>query len=311
MESQETIAADASLVAPTGGQATSGTQACSTQDSGTSQNNRATELPPWQKISGLTPDAEKKLSRSERRHALRKLFKEYEKRIREALSEESAADAENDPRERTYLWSPLESICFELGIARRKLSALTRELTGMAAHEVIDRIRAEKVAEQLKASLRDQACKKYDAMFAVTVKYYPEHCTPKKYDAYDLKHRISQKRLDEEAALLRAAIENGPIIKPTAGWASVAADKLGEIWQARRERVELAWFGNFAGACRNEWARSLGFSSYARLYRACLLCHSVAPQELEHRATCELLDEFHAASADWCEAIRMDVNSIR
>jgi AraC-like DNA-binding protein len=102
--------------------------------------------PPWQEISGLTVEAEGKMTRSERRFALRKLFRHYEKLVREAL-EEHEKDPEKE--ERTFLWDPVPMLCIELGISRRKLSALTRELTGMAAHEVVDRVRAEKVVTRM------------------------------------------------------------------------------------------------------------------------------------------------------------------
>jgi hypothetical protein len=109
-------------------------------------------LPPWQKISGLTPEAEAKMSRSERRLALRKLFRHYEGLVREALAEHEAETAE-EKSERTFLWDPLMEICVALGIARRKLSALTKELTGMAAHEVVDKVRAEALHEKMEAKL--------------------------------------------------------------------------------------------------------------------------------------------------------------
>jgi hypothetical protein len=106
---------------------------------------------PWQEITGFTdPEAERKMPRHERRLALRRLFKHYEKMVRDALAEH-AADPDKD--ERTFLWDPLPTICFELGIARRKLSQLTKELTGMAAHDVIDKIRAESITAKLEENI--------------------------------------------------------------------------------------------------------------------------------------------------------------
>src|SRR2546428_6463237 len=43
----------------------------------------------------------------------------------------------------TFLWDPLLLICHYLDIARSGLSRLSKEYSGMAAHEIIDRIRAE------------------------------------------------------------------------------------------------------------------------------------------------------------------------
>ncbi|MCY3021903.1 MAG: hypothetical protein NTW87_23070 [Planctomycetota bacterium] len=108
------------------------------------------ELAVWQRISGLQPETEGTMTRSERRHALRKLFKHYERLVREALAEH---EADPEKEERTFLWDPVAMICGELGIARRKLSALTKELTGMAAHEVVDKIRAEAIEAKMETEL--------------------------------------------------------------------------------------------------------------------------------------------------------------
>ena len=110
----------------------------------------APHMPCWQQLSGLTPEAEKKMSRSERRYALRKLYKKFDALAREALGEH-AADPEKD--ERSYLWDPVAMICVELGIARSKLSALTREHTGMSAHDIVDRARAETIKPALEENV--------------------------------------------------------------------------------------------------------------------------------------------------------------
>lgn len=104
----------------------------------------------WQEISGLTPEVEAKMTRQERRIAIRKLVRHVEKMGREILAEH-ASDPEKN--ERSYLWDPLATICFELGIARRKLSSYSKELTGMAAHEIIDKIRAEDVKAKMREDL--------------------------------------------------------------------------------------------------------------------------------------------------------------
>ncbi|HEY3321017.1 MAG TPA: hypothetical protein VGP72_11175, partial [Planctomycetota bacterium] len=125
--------------------------ACATVAPNTGEGACAT-VPVWQEISGLTVEAEGKMTRSERRYALRKLFRHYEKLVREAL-EEHEKDPEKE--ERTFLWDPVPMLCIELGISRRKLSALTRELTGMAAHEVVDRVRAEKVVTRMEDNIAE------------------------------------------------------------------------------------------------------------------------------------------------------------
>ena len=106
----------------------------------TNENGAAQDLPEWQKISGLTVDREKTMSEDERDEGIRKLLAEVERMAREAF-----ARGEKVPTgERTLFWDPLERICRKLEISRVKLSAYSRELTGMRAHEVSDRLLARK-----------------------------------------------------------------------------------------------------------------------------------------------------------------------
>jgi AraC-like DNA-binding protein len=114
------------------------------------------KLPKWREVAGLTVENEGTMTRSERRYALRKLFRYYESLVREHLKEHEA-DPEKD--ERTFLWDPVPTICFELGIARSKLSSLTKELTGMAAHEVVDKVRAEGIEKKMRGALA-RTCRK-------------------------------------------------------------------------------------------------------------------------------------------------------
>ena len=55
--------------------------------------------------------------------------------------------------ERTFLWDPLPKICLRLGISRSALSRLSKEFSGMAAHEVMDRIRAETVKAKMQQDI--------------------------------------------------------------------------------------------------------------------------------------------------------------
>jgi hypothetical protein len=111
-------------------------------------------LPVWRALSGIDPAAEHLLSRAERRAALLKLFQHFETQIRAALREHD----ENPGAfpERSIFWDPLPMVCGEMGIARRKMSAYARELTGMSANEAVDRIRAEKLPAALEAGLAEE-----------------------------------------------------------------------------------------------------------------------------------------------------------
>ena len=104
--------------------------------------NENSEKPLWQKISGIDPATEGNLDADGRDEAIRKLVREVETR---ATAEFSRADAGKIPEgERTAFWDPLARICLQLGISRTKLSLYTRELTGMRAHEISDRILAKR-----------------------------------------------------------------------------------------------------------------------------------------------------------------------
>jgi AraC-like DNA-binding protein len=246
---------------------------------------------PWQQISGLYPEMEEpgKMSRSERRSAIRKLFKEYERRIREALSEEQP-DAEAG--ERTFLWSPLDGICAELGIARRKLSSLTRELTGMSAQETIDRIRAEGIGEKAKAKLAEQARQEYAQYFAEDEKAYRKGSAQP--DKAELERIYGRAHAEKMTARARAIAEAGLVIRPRSGWGGCASGLMQRAWNARRSQPRLGWSERRGYAALQQFAREMGFTSYARLYRACVLSSGKTPMELEYAAALVLLEEIDA-----------------
>jgi len=101
-----------------------------------------TVQPLWQRISGIDPATEGNLEADARDAAIRKLVREVEAR---ATTEFARAESGKIPDgERTAFWDPLARICLQLGISRTKLSLYTRELTGMRAHEISDRILAKR-----------------------------------------------------------------------------------------------------------------------------------------------------------------------
>jgi hypothetical protein len=105
-----------------------------------SNSKTENDRPLWQKISGIDPASEDKLDSNARDAAIRKLVLEVERR---ATVEFERADSGLIPaEERTVFWDPLARVCLQLGISRTKLSLYTRELTGMRAHEISDRILA-------------------------------------------------------------------------------------------------------------------------------------------------------------------------
>ena len=114
------------------------------------QKNDAKKAPSWQEISGINPENEATLSADARDEGIRKLLREVDVMARA----EFARGANVPAGERTIFWEPLERVCSKLGISRVKLSAFSRELTGLRAHELTDRIKAESLPKLLEAQLR-------------------------------------------------------------------------------------------------------------------------------------------------------------
>ena len=292
---------DAAPSASAGGTPAPHSGALARQGGTTATHKEARPLHAWQTISGLTPEGEGKMSRSERRFAIRKLFRDFERRAREALGEHEK-DAEKE--ERTFLWTPLEAICIELGIARRKLSSLTKELTGMSAQETIDRIRAESVSAAVKAKLADNAREAYAGYFQIEEKEYRKGSVA---PVWKNPAAVGEEQLEKERQTARAFAEAGITIRPELGWAYCANKLLLRTWDERRSQPAISWSERKNAAARQQFARELGFSSYARLYRACLLSSGKSPMELEHAAAVELFDEVDAEYLPQRERVRAEV----
>ena len=115
--------------------------------------------PRWRDISGLTPENENSLPELDRRAAIRKLHAATEVEIRIELR--AAADDTEFKSERTFLWEPLPAVCRRLEIAPSALNRLLKELTGMTATQLTDKIRAESLREALKAELTQHVCQRH------------------------------------------------------------------------------------------------------------------------------------------------------
>ena len=107
--------------------------------------------PLWQIVSGLGDANERDMSPKHRDTAILALLNVVAALARQEL----AAQRENPRPERSHMWDPLPRICFYLGIARAKLSRYCKELTGMAAHELIDKLRAVTLKDRLRAQFKN------------------------------------------------------------------------------------------------------------------------------------------------------------
>ncbi len=105
----------------------------------------------WREVSGISSENEAGMGEEERRSGLRKLFKMAEAEMRSEMKRASE-DVEHRS-ERTFLWEPIAAVCRRLEISQANLTRLLKELTGMSATQLADRIRAEGLKEKLRAKL--------------------------------------------------------------------------------------------------------------------------------------------------------------
>jgi AraC-like DNA-binding protein len=191
---------------------------------------RLLEVPLWQQVSELFPETEEAMNPNERAGGILALIKKVEGMLRYEIK-----FAREHPMEfRTYLWDPLRVVCFHLGISQRRLTMYSRELTGMSAMEMVDRLKAEGVRGKLKEELR-----KFIRLTAE--------------DAEDAEERMGD-----------------------------GADRI--FAELKASRRDGRWH-------RTTWAMGLGFSSYQRFFRACLLCFGKTPHEVEMEIIEEILKE--------------------
>jgi hypothetical protein len=112
---------------------------------------REKRTPVWQMITGLSKESESGMAPRQREEALQVLVNVVMKFLRYELK----AEREKPDVYHTVFWEPLQKVCSALGIARAQLSRLSKEATGLAAHELVDGLHAETV----KAKMRDSISK--------------------------------------------------------------------------------------------------------------------------------------------------------
>lgn len=127
----------------------------------------------WRVISGMEVGKEEELSPGERAAGIKKLlntfarvlkneFREQQEKerarraLREGVSDGGrAADEEYDELPRSVLWDPVASVCNYLSIAERMLSRLGREVCGVSAQQMADRLRVRALRPRLRAELEE------------------------------------------------------------------------------------------------------------------------------------------------------------
>ncbi|HEY3323458.1 MAG TPA: hypothetical protein VGP72_23595 [Planctomycetota bacterium] len=231
-------------------------------------------VPLWQQVSGLLPGGEERMSPRERLGAMLLLVKKAEALLRYEIKHSGEHESEIEALEvRTYLWDPLRTVCFHLGISQRRLTSYCKELTGMSAMEMVDRMKAEGVRGKLKEELRK---------FVLGMK--TERCG-------------SAADLTPQPPSLEGKGENGNSPSPltplprggegnrSSGPDARTTEEADAVFAAlKKSRRDGRWH-------RTTWAMGLGFSSYQRFFRACLLCFGKTPHEVEMELIEEILSE--------------------
>ena len=108
-------------------------------------------IPKWRLMTGLHADMELTMGRAERRARVRVLVKATVLLMRKELR---LHDADEGKAERSAYWEPITEVCRFLGIARSKLTAYTKELTGLSVSQTWDAVLAEGIRRRLKDALR-------------------------------------------------------------------------------------------------------------------------------------------------------------
>jgi AraC-like DNA-binding protein len=225
--------------------------------------NAGPKIPLWQTITGLTPGSEERMAPEQREEALENLVEVVSRLLRFEMNLEN----EKPNLYHTPHWDPLPKICVRLGISRAELSRLSKEATGLAAHELVDVVRVKSVKEKMKEHVR---------VFLTALRN--EECGLRNAN-------LKGASLDGE----RAGV-GGEDAATTAGGTPalpISARQLSalQVWEMLRRARRGPQFH------RGQWAQHLGFPNYARFYRACLVFFKLAPQQLELMAVEEVLEE--------------------
>ena len=217
----------------------------------------------WLMISGLFPDAE--FTEPERRKRLRALYKVTTLLIKRALARETA-----DPfkHERSIYWDPVAEVCRELEIAQSKLSSFLKEFSGSSLTQVIDCVRAEQIQKVMRKKIRS------------FVRDFKTQCA-----TLVMKNRgaeLTVVPLTPNPSPSRGEGDRSPLIANSSpkGVPDVTS---WDVWKALK--VSRRW----PEFCSNSWALEFGFSSYRRMYRACVAVWKQTPHQMEMALIAECL----------------------
>jgi AraC-like DNA-binding protein len=221
------------------------------------------EPPPplWRSMTGIFPENERVMSPAGRAMRLEEFVDVVMKLLRYEMEQEKA----KPNIYHTVFWDPLPQVCFALGIARAQLTRLSREATGLSAHELVDAIRVEKVKERMKEEVR------------------------RFLDGETGGRGDGGKR--NGGGRLEAGGRSNGTEKLTTEDTEDTEDGLEEKVTVASVYAEIKKERKGPQFHRGVWALGFGFPNYLRFYRACLFYYRLAPQQLELVAIQEVLAE--------------------
>ena len=223
---------------------------------------KAISPPKWLLISQLWPELV--MTSAERRARVRNLYKATVALIRRELARR---DADPLKGERSIFWDPIADVCRELEIAPSKLSALCKEFSGHALSQVVDCVRVERVRKLMRAELKE---------FVRTLKNRPHPAAGVPASALSRGERATTQCATLETE--KGVDESEPLDR----WA---------VWKALKASRKWPDFS------QNIWANGLGFSTYRRLYRACVAVYGKTPHQIEMEMIEEFLKEDECSGA--------------
>ncbi len=220
----------------------------------------------WLMISGLFPDVQ--FSEPERRKRLRALYKVVTLLSKRALAREAV---DPNKHERSIYWDPVAEVCRELEIAQSKLSSLLKEFSGSSLTQTIDCVRAEQIQKVMRRKIRSFV-RDFRTQCASLVRENGEavKCSDANSTPVPLTPNPSPPRGEGNRTLPSPARGEGDITR----W---------DVWKALKASRKWPEF------CSNSWALEFGFSSYRRMYRACVAVWKQTPHQLEMALIAECL----------------------
>ena len=182
---------------------------------------------------------------------------------------------------RHFTWDPMRAVCVQLGISYNKLSAISKEATGLAAHEIADCIRAEELKERMRLKLRGFVLEQWG--FGGIQDFNSDHTEAA------FRRRSSGKR----GTILRFCADPQAVAERRDPYSLGLPGKENlrwRLWQMLKSSRRAPDFD------RATYAIEFGFANWARMRRACLLVYNKTPQQLEMDMLAEIADYYDVAN---------------